>query len=108
MTDAGRWTVPIACTLNADDLPVRLDEWKTFAHDWVVRSECGSTSFRLLLAADDRALVAAASLAQREKECCAFFEFTIALHADERWLNITVPDGAEEVLSAFAATLTAA
>ena len=102
-----RRTVPIACTLNASDLPARIDEWRSFVRRWVVESETDPTSVRFRLAPDDEALVAAASLAQREKECCAFFEFAISIQAHDRWLNVTVPSGAEATLSAFADLLVA-
>ncbi len=95
-------TVPIACTLTADDLPTRVNEWKSFVRDWVLDREEGSLSARLRLAPGDEALVAAVSLAQREKECCAFFEFAVAIEADTRWLCVSVPEGAESTLASFA------
>jgi hypothetical protein len=102
-----RRIVPIACTLNAGEMPARLEEWKAFVRQSVVASETSPTSARFLLTSTDEALVAAASLAQREKECCAFFDFAILIEAQQRWLNVTVPSGAEETLASFAATLVA-
>ena len=56
---------------------------------------------RLVLRGSDAALTAAVALAQREKQCCAFFDVSIVLEADRRTLVLAVPDGAEEVLASF-------
>ena len=45
------------------------------------------------------------SLSQREKECCAFFDFAIAMDAHARWLVAQVPPDAEEVLASFVGML---
>jgi hypothetical protein len=103
----GRRTIPVACTLTASDLPDRIDEWRSFARQWVLARETDPTSARFLLAPGDEALVAAASLAQREKECCAFFEFSISIEAQDRWLSVSVPSGAEATLTGFADMLIA-
>jgi hypothetical protein len=62
---------------------------------------------RLELRDSDAALTAAVALAQREKECCAFFDVSLMLEADRRTLVLAVPDGAQEVLAAFVALLSA-
>jgi hypothetical protein len=102
-----RRIVPIACTLNASDVPARLDEWRAFARQWVLEGETRTAAARFRLAPGDEALAAAASLAQREKECCAFFDFAISIDAHDRWLSVTVPSGAEQTLADFAAMLVA-
>jgi hypothetical protein len=98
----------IACTLTGADLPARVAEWQEFYRTSVSEMEHVSPSVvRLKLHATDAGLLSAASLAQREKECCAFFEFAIVLDPDERWLTVTVPASAEAaaVLDAFTAML---
>ncbi|HVA05804.1 MAG TPA: hypothetical protein VNG12_03585 [Acidimicrobiales bacterium] len=98
--------VPIACTLGASELPDRLAEWQAFFGDHVEGSEPVSEQrLRLRLRDSDAALLAAASLSRREKACCAFFEFSVELGVHERWLVVSVPPGAEETLSSFAAML---
>jgi hypothetical protein len=97
--------VPIACTLTANELPNRVDEWKEFVRTCVVEIRRAPGSACLLLVPGDEALVAAVSLAQREKECCAFFEFSLTIEREERWLCLTVPDGAAATLDAFAEML---
>jgi hypothetical protein len=107
VSDLGaRHTVPIACTLDVGDLPERVDEWKQLFGDSVLALTQDAGSVRLLLAPTEDALVAAASLAQREKECCAFFDFAIELESDQRWLRVTVPESAEETLRSFVEMLT--
>ena len=93
--------VPIACTLEAGDLPERLAEWRAFGHSSVRATEAHATSARLLLADGDDVLLAAASLAQREAQCCAFFDFAVELGPEARWLSVRVPAGAEETLRTF-------
>jgi hypothetical protein len=61
---------------------------------------------RLVLDPSPAALVAAVELAQREKQCCAFFDIAVEIGAQERTLSLRVPDGAEEAMAAFVAMLT--
>jgi hypothetical protein len=93
--------VPIACTLDAGRLPERVAEWQAFTRRSVLQVERDAHGARLLLANGDDVLVAAASLAQREKECCAFFDFALLLEPEARWLRVTVPAQADAVLASF-------
>jgi hypothetical protein len=97
--------VPIACTLDAGALGDRVHEWRALVASSVVTVESDSRSVRLFLRDSDDALLAAASLGAREKACCAFFDVAIEIEPDVRALRLTVPDGAEEVLAAFAELL---
>jgi hypothetical protein len=97
--------VPIACTLDAGALEDRGDEWRALVASSVVGVESDASSVRLLLRDSDAALLAAAALGAREKECCAFFDVAIEIRADTRVLRLSVPDGAEEVLADFAEML---
>jgi hypothetical protein len=63
--------------------------------------------FRFLLGASTVAVRDAADLAQREKACCSFFEFSIELDVASWWLVIRVPPEAAPVLADFAALLPA-
>jgi hypothetical protein len=98
--------VPIACGLDAGSLADRAGEWRAFVASSVVAVESSDTSVRLVLAEPASALAAAASLGQREKQCCPFFEVSIDLEPDRRLLVFTVPDGAEEAMATFVALLT--
>jgi hypothetical protein len=97
---------PIACGLDAISLSERVREWRDFVASSVVSLDARTTSLRLVLEDSERALLAASSLAQREKQCCPFFVVTIEVEADRRTLVFSVPDGAEEALASFVAAVT--
>lgn len=101
-----REPIPIACTLDAQSMVGRADEWRAFVRSSVTAIEIEDTSVRLVLHDSDAALVAAASLGAREKSCCAFFGVDIEIRADELALRFSVPTGAEEALASFAEILT--
>ena len=96
---------PIACSLDAGSLTGRIDEWRVFVASSVVEVESDATSVHLVLCDSEAALVAAASLGQREKQCCGFFEVSIEIGADRYVLTLRVPDGAEEAMATFVALL---
>lgn len=97
---------PIACRLDAGSLADRVEEWRTLVATSVVAVEADATAVRLVLTPTDAALVDAVDLAQREKQCCPFFDVALALDAHERALMLRVPEGAEEVMATFVAMLT--
>ena len=101
--DAG----PIACSLDAVSLGERADEWRALVASSVTSLQSEDTAVRLVLRESEAALTAAVALAQREKQCCPFFDVSVVLEADRRTLVMAVPDGAEEVLAAFVALLSA-
>ncbi len=98
-------TVAIACSLEAGSLEQRVVEWRDLVASAVDTVETGPTSVRFALQDGDDALLAAVSLGQREKQCCAFFEVSVELGPDTRMLVLHVPDGAEEALAQFVASL---
>ena len=55
--------------------------------------------FRLGGSAED--LLVAVDLARREKECCAFFDFSVEVGTDACWLVAGVPYEAARVLTDF-------
>jgi hypothetical protein len=95
--------VPIACTLTADGVVERVGEWREFLASMVQTIEATPTRAVLRLIDDDRALLAAVSLAEREKACCAFFEFSFAVAGSGTDLHMAVPAEAEEVLAGLLA-----
>jgi hypothetical protein len=102
---AGDGGVPIACALDAASLQDRADAWRALVATSVTSVEVDERCVRLLLDPSDAALTTAVALAQAEKECCPFFDVSLALQADRRTLVLAVPDGAQEVLAAFVAML---
>jgi anti-sigma-K factor RskA len=101
-TDA---STPIACNLDAGSLADRVEEWRAMVATSVVRVEAEPAAVHLVLEPSDDALVAAAALAQREKQCCPFFDVAIDIGAQERTLSLRVPEGAEEAMATFVAML---
>ena len=91
----------IACNLDAASLGARADEWRVLVASSITSVEADGRTVRLVLRDSDAALTAAVALAQREKECCPFFDVSLALDADRRTLVLAVPEGAQEVLAAF-------
>lgn len=97
---------PIACSLDAASLADRVDEWRALVATSVVAVETEPTAVHLVLEASSAALVAAVELAQREKQCCPFFDVALDIAAQQRTLSLRVPDGAEEAMATFVAMLT--
>jgi hypothetical protein len=97
--------VPIACRLDAGGLADRMTEWRTLVASSIVSVEAEPTVVRLVLDDSDNALVAAAELARREKQCCPFFGVAIDIGVEHRTLALSVPDGAEEAMATFVAML---
>jgi anti-sigma-K factor RskA len=106
MTSAGG-EVPIACSLDAASLQERAGAWRDLVASSVTSVEVGEDAVRLVLRPSDAALTTAVALAQHEKECCAFFDVSLALEPDRRTLVLAVPVGAEEALASFVAMLSA-
>ena len=104
-TDPGA-EVPVACSLDAGSLADRVEEWRALVATSVVTVEAEPTVVHLVLESSEVALVAAADLAQREKQCCPFFDVAIDIGAQRRTLSLRVPEGAEEVMATFVAVLT--
>jgi hypothetical protein len=94
--------VPIACSLEAVDATTRVGEWRTLMATQVVEVIRTPGSVRLRLGDGHDALLVAADLARREKVCCAFFDFTVALLPEGVWLVVEAPDEAASVLDDLA------
>jgi hypothetical protein len=90
--------IPIACTLSEDAAVDRLEEWRQFLRTGVVTTDSEDVTARVLLKSDNGVLLQAVDLAEREKACCSFFDFGIALDDRGRWLTIAVPPDAAPIL----------
>jgi hypothetical protein len=97
---AGRACVasaPIACTLELDEVPQRIEGWRdllSHARDRVWLADGG---LRIELDAD----VSVATLAQLvadEQRCCAFLAFAITVDARGVALEVQAPEGAHEIV----------
>jgi anti-sigma-K factor RskA len=103
--DPGAGT-PIACSLDVGSLAERVEEWRALVAASVVEVEAEPTAVYLVLEPSEAALVAAVELAQREKQCCPFFDVALEIGAQRRTLSLRVPQGAEEAMATFVAMLT--
>ncbi len=97
---------PIACSLDAGSLADRVEEWRALVATFVVTVDVEPTAVHLVLEPSEAALVTAVDLAQREKQCCPFFDVAIDIGAQQRSLSLRVPLGAEEAMATFVAMLT--
>lgn len=97
---------PIACSLDAGALVERVGEWRDLVASSVVTLRAEATAVHMVLDDSESALLAAASLGQREKQCCAFFDVAIDIGTEHRTLSLSVPAGAEEAMATFVALLT--
>jgi hypothetical protein len=93
--------VPIACSLTAAAADDRIDEWRRFLAASVDATERISPQQLRMHLTSTTDLAEAVDLAQREKDCCDFFEFSIAIEADALWLSVRVRPGVT-VLDDFA------
>jgi hypothetical protein len=95
---------PIACSLSVDGARERVEEWRGFFARSVDSVErLADERFRFRLVPEPGALTDAVDLAQREKACCPFFDFSIEVGPDRCWLAVGVPTEATAVLAGFAA-----
>jgi hypothetical protein len=95
-------SIPVACTLTSEGARDRVEEWRRFLRNSIGATESpNQRELRLRLSPSSDVLLEAVHLAQREKACCAFFEFTIEVHSDARWLVVSVPPEATSILSDF-------
>jgi hypothetical protein len=98
--------VPVACSLAADVARHRIEEWRIFFDRSVTEVRVvDEAHLHLGLDGSPETLMSAVDLAQREKACCAFFEFSIDVQADGYSLVIGVPTEATDVLADFSRLL---
>jgi hypothetical protein len=94
--------LPIACTLSAADLEVRLAELRALGSDALrdVSEQAGRAVLRFRSGPDVARRVDAAVAA--ESECCAFLDFHVEHGAEATVLTVEAPDGAAEIVHELA------
>jgi phosphinothricin acetyltransferase len=98
-----RRVIPIACTLEEHQAESRLDEWRLTLTPLVASVERPEPRrLRLTLRADPAGIAKLVGLAQAEKVCCPFFNFTLDVDSETVALVVEVPADAETVLDDFA------
>ena len=95
--------IPIACSLDDSSARAQVDEWRDVLAAGVARVERSDPeTVTMVLRPDLAGLRELAALAQREKACCPFFEFTFAIDADRVRFVVSVPADATAILDQFA------
>jgi len=99
--------IPIVCNLDDQGALAQLEEWRALlAGPTVTRQRVSPTEIALGLADGPAQLETVVRLAQREKACCPFFDFTLHIGADALVLTISVPEEAAPLLDQLAAPQT--
>jgi hypothetical protein len=92
-------TLPIACSLNATELPQRLAEMADLGHTALIDVRTNATRAQLRFAAGTGVRGRVAAIVAAESQCCAFLDMTVADEPDSVVLSIEAPDHAELVLA---------
>lgn len=89
----------IACTLPADEMPDRMEDWQSLLAHVTHREQSPDGGLRLSLAAGVP-LGELARLAAAEQGCCAFFAFAITVDHRGVALEVRAPDDAADIVTA--------
>jgi hypothetical protein len=89
--------IPIACSLSADDMGDRMEQWRAAVAQATTR-EATPEGYRLRFASDPAFAGRLAELAAREVECCAFFTFAVTVATDGLALEVLAPADARPML----------
>ncbi|HEV3132423.1 MAG TPA: hypothetical protein VGY51_10715 [Acidimicrobiales bacterium] len=96
--------IPVACNLDDQAAVTQLEEWRALlSGPTVTRQRVSPTELALGLAEGPAQWETVVRLAQREKACCPFFDFTLRIGAEALILTISVPEEAAALLDQFAA-----
>lgn len=96
----------IACTLTADAMFGRVDDWQAFLAHVVRRSGLPGVGLRLELA-PDAPLHELARLMVAEQRCCTFFAFRLTVDDRGSALEVRAPADAQELVTAVFGTAAA-
>lgn len=93
-------TTEIACSLDAESMPERLDEWLALLAHAIDRRRTTTGALRVQF--DEHIDVATlARVVRAEQECCAFFSFAITIDQRGPALEVSAPGEAGEIVRAL-------
>ncbi len=92
--------VPIACNLSAEDASGQLDEWQQLLAEFPGK-RLSPTELVVPITGSPSAVASIIGLAQREKTCCPFFDFSLQVEVDGVALRVMVPEDAISILDAL-------
>jgi hypothetical protein len=95
--------IPVACALPDDAARSQLDEWRRLTDSPSVTVERASPTELAIHLGAGADIPVVIDLAQREKACCPFFEFSLDIGAESSCLRLRVPDDAAPVLDGLLA-----
>jgi hypothetical protein len=95
--------LPIACSLSATELPVRLEEIEALGGDALLGARVDGAHAELRFTAATGVRERVQRLADAESRCCAFLTFAIAEARDEVVLTVDGPADAAGVVGELAA-----
>jgi DNA-binding transcriptional MerR regulator len=95
---------PIACTLEASDMPARLEAWNAVLAPVIDRARIDN-GVRVVFPAG-ASLDPLAELVVAEQECCMFFRFAITVDARGAALEVTAPPEAVDLVYSLFGTPT--
>ena len=88
----------VACSLTDAQRRERLEDWRNLRDRSLLQPIRNGVR---LVFQPDHSMFAVADLAQREAECCPFYEFKLSVTGDERTLDITAGPGRESAVQAL-------
>jgi hypothetical protein len=91
---------PIACTLDVEAIPDRLEEWQAVLGRATARTRAAGGGLRVELPGD-MDLGELTRLVTAEQRCCAFFAFAITVDARGLGLEVRSPAGGDAVIAAL-------
>ncbi|MGQ0431847.1 MAG: hypothetical protein ACT452_05505 [Microthrixaceae bacterium] len=89
---------PIACTLEAGDVPGRLADWRRLLDAARSRTRVAPAAVRVDFDPDVD-LAEITRLVAAEQECCAFFSFAVTVDPDVVSVEVSAPDEAAEIVT---------
>jgi hypothetical protein len=102
-----RRSAPVACSLNQSDLAERQDRWHELAWRAVIEAVTTSSGLRLRFRAQPGVEAELRELAESERDCCAFAEWSVQARGSEVVLDVTAEseEGMPAVQAMFASVL---
>lgn len=96
---------PIACTIDAGEMPARIADVEAFGRGAFLSGETGSDAATLLFAHSEENERRLTEIVAAESTCCAFLTFSQSREDGTLVLRINAPEGGEAMLRTLAAAL---
>jgi hypothetical protein len=100
--------LPIACSLGPSEMSARLDEIADVGRTAFIAFERSQRTLTLRFSAAAHTRDRLEAIAAAEAECCPFLDFELEARDGQLVMTIVAPEGAEGVLTGFAAAFSGA